>query len=58
MNVKLVMTMVSLGIYGLYYFMKFAVPPIARKARERRVKKEEKLRRMDIEAIDVEWRFV
>lgn len=57
-KVKLIMSMVSLGIYGAYYLTKMVIPPIAKKVSENRARKAEKMERMNNEAIDVEWRFV
>ena len=57
-KVKLIFSIVSLGIYGLYYTSKMVVPPVVKLVKNRRAKKEERMERMNNEAIDVEWRFV
>ena len=58
MNAKLISAAVTLGLYGLYYGVKYATPVIAKKVLLKRAEKEAKLRTMEAEAIDVEWRVV
>ena len=58
MNAKLIGSAISVCIYGTYYLLKYAGPKIAKKVLIKRAEKEAKLRAMDAEAIDVEWRVV
>ena len=58
MNTKLISLGVTLGAYAIYYGVKYATPVIASKVLKRRAEKDAKLRAMDAEAIDVEWKVV
>ena len=51
---KLICSLISLGIYVTYYGAYYTAKAVAKK----RAEKEAKLRAMDAEAIDVEWRVV
>ena len=54
MNARLLGSLISLGIYGTYFAAKYTILAVEKK----RIEKEAKLRAMDAEAIDVEWKVV
>ena len=51
---RLILSLVTLGIQITYYGVCYITEAVTKK----RAKKEAKLREMDAEAIDVEWRVV
>ena len=51
---RLIFSLVSFGVYVTYYGVYYITEAVMKK----RAKKEAKLREMDAEAIDVEWRVV
>lgn len=53
MKAKIIMAIISFVLYELMCML----PYICSKIEERRLRKQEKMRKMETEAIDVEWCF-